>query len=31
MNSDKRLCVAFPGGPVVKLPHFQCKGQEFDP
>ena len=21
----------FPGGPVVKTPHFQCRGCEFDP
>ena len=21
----------FPGGPVVKTPHFQCRGQVFDP
>ena len=21
----------FPGGPVVKTPHFQCKGHRFDP
>ena len=27
----KQMDRVFPGGPVVKAPHFYCKGREFDP